>query len=80
VHSHANSLNESPHAHTVPHGTAGDGNVNVSAFTGAIPNATTVSTSSVATGISITNANAGSGNAHSIMQPTVIVNYILRVL
>jgi microcystin-dependent protein len=31
-------------------------------------------------GISIDNANAGSGNAHNNIQPTIIVNYLLRVL
>lgn len=37
-----------------------------------------VTTSSNPTGISIN--NAGSGNAHAIVQPTIICNYIIRVL
>jgi microcystin-dependent protein len=33
---------------------------------------------SATTGITI--QNAGSGNAHALLQPTIIVNYLLRVL
>jgi len=35
---------------------------------------------SATTGITITNANAGGGNAHNNVQPTIICSYIVRIL
>jgi len=84
VHSHANTLTDPGHAHDVRYqnanqgggGAAGivqsvSGSGNTTGAGGALTNTT---------GISINNANAGSGNAHQNMSPTIIVNYILRVL
>jgi microcystin-dependent protein len=51
---------------------AGGGSFNI--------NATTQSSASNTTGITITNANAGSGNPHAIIQPTIVCNYIIRII
>jgi microcystin-dependent protein len=32
------------------------------------------------TGITITNASAGSGSAHASVQPTIVCNYIMRII
>jgi len=44
------------------------------------PYGANLNTAAAATGISVTNSNAGGGSAHAILQPTIIVNYILRIL
>jgi microcystin-dependent protein len=80
-HSHANTLNDLGHTHSgiyVSSGFAASAGV-----TGAgAPNYGTPGTSGSnnSTPMSITNANAGSGSAHNNVQPTIIVNKILRVL
>lgn len=88
VHSHTNTLTDPSHNHA--DGFAGAnatasfgvttvgvaGNVNTQLGTATTNHAIT-STSS--TGISITNANAGSGTAHNNTQPSIILNYIIKV-
>jgi len=84
VHSHGNTLTDPGHKHDVRYfaanvGSSGGGVVqsiaespfNNTGINGAVLNTT---------GITINNANAGSGSAHNNVQPTIIVNYILRVL
>jgi microcystin-dependent protein len=76
-HNHGNTLTDPGHAHGgVPifpgtSGFASGSGVGVLYST---------STNAATTGISINNASAGSGNAHNNVQPTIISNYIIRVL
>jgi microcystin-dependent protein len=79
AHTHPNTLNESPHSHTVPNVmTIGGGQ---SVGTGANLVLSTATTSSVSTGITITNAaNTGGGNPFPVIQPSIIVPWILRVI
>ena len=35
---------------------------------------------SAVTGITITNATVGGGGAHAIVQPTMVCNYIIRII
>ncbi|MCK1742218.1 tail fiber protein [Bradyrhizobium sp. 139] len=76
-HSHANSLSDPGHSHpvTIP---SNSGNTGGGGAFGNIP--TSSNTSSATTSITITNASAGSGNAHNNTQPTIILNKILRVI
>jgi microcystin-dependent protein len=76
VHSHANSLNDTGHTHTISPTYTGVNSGAGSARSTFDPAST--NTGSATTGISITNANAGSGNAHNNVQPTLILNYIIR--
>jgi microcystin-dependent protein len=82
AHSHANTLADSGHTHTW--GPAGS-QANI-AGTGAAGTTAQYGTTSQATGsnnqapMTITNVNAGGGGAHAIVQPTIILNKILRVL
>jgi microcystin-dependent protein len=78
-HSHANTLNDPQHSHTITGGTVG-GTSTANLGTGGLgapiaPSA--IAVASALTGLTITNANAGSGNAHSIVQPTLICNHLL---
>jgi microcystin-dependent protein len=83
THSHANSLNETPHVHGTNKGLAGlAATSGLGGASGGIQyvNTTGENTSAASTGISINNASAGGGLAHAIVQPTIICNYIMRVL
>lgn len=80
AHTHVNTLTDPGHTH----GFAG----NVAA-SGAATNATGVAgstgtqinaTQSATTGITITNASAGGGGAHNNLQPTILVNCIMRII
>jgi len=76
-HSHANSLNDPGHFHTQQTSTF---NLNPSGGTsgGTLCGiATTINTGTSTTGMTITNANAGSGNAHNNVQPALIINKII---
>jgi microcystin-dependent protein len=83
AHSHANTLNDSGHQHTVGFEQAG---VAAAAGQGAsgdpqyVHSGTSVRTQFATTGMTITNANAGSGAAHAILQPTIIGNKLIRVI
>jgi len=74
--SHSHGVADPGHSHTVtvPTGTTVASGSALPLFN----SASAVATSSNATGISIN--NAGSGNAHAVVQPTIICNYIIRVL
>lgn len=77
VHSHANSLTDPGHTHNIQM----DSTVGVTAGnTGLRTSASVSGTNSATTGITISNANAGSGSAHAIVQPTIICNYIIRII
>jgi microcystin-dependent protein len=90
AHSHANTLADPQHTHAgnslMEQGTGSYlGNVSTGVAPGS-NNGTPFSANpgitigSASTGISITNANAGSGNPHAIVQPTIICNKIFRIL
>lgn len=76
-HTHANSLNDPGHTH--PHNAL---LANSSSSTGgggfSIPSNAAATINSATTGISITNASAGSGNAHNNTQPTIITRKCIR--
>lgn len=79
THSHANALTDPGHAHPLGQGNsvgAGVGAVSANPSIGFINGGIGSST----TGITITNANAGSASAHNIVQPTIVCNYILRII
>ena len=76
THTHTINITDPGHSHTFAMGN----NTGNSMPTGAGPQTNTVATASATTGISATATNSGSGNAHALLQPTIIVNYILRVL
>lgn len=86
AHSHANSLTDPGHGHTGHgrlQGTAGAG-TSTEAMQGGNNTASidtqTLIIASSTSGISITNANAGGGVAHNIVQPTIICNHIIRII
>lgn len=89
VHSHANTLNDPTHAHgpgsssNFLHDASGSPYYGVGNFTaggGTYININKYSlTAYAATGISITNANAGSGNYHNNMQPSAVVNWVIKL-
>lgn len=76
-HSHANSLSDPGHTHghnaQTGSTTTGGGGFPAGANGGATISAAT-------TGITITNASAGSGSAHNNTQPTMVLGFILRVI
>jgi microcystin-dependent protein len=78
-HSHPNTLNDSGHAHAIS--TAAPSSIGGGSI-GASPSSASgaVGTQSAVTGITLSNANAGSGNAHAIVQPTIVCNYIIRII
>jgi microcystin-dependent protein len=79
AHTHTNTLTDPGHTHNYTdssggvHGGTGTAGGN---STGLNATATTSST----TGVSITNASAGGGGAHNNVQPTIILNKILRII
>lgn len=81
AHTHNNSLNDSGHSHTQNGAGGGGVSGNIvfangnNASSGAIQ-----STASVLTGVTITNASAGGGGAHAMLQPTIIANKLLRII
>jgi microcystin-dependent protein len=79
-HSHANTLNDPGHSHSFTAGflTGGTGPGGASSGTQSANESLVTAASS--TGITINNANAGGGAAHAIVQPTIICNYIIRII
>jgi microcystin-dependent protein len=83
VHSHGNSLTDPGHSHVVGFEEAGvvsSNQLGTSTDPQYVHIASTVHTQSATTGITINNANAGSGTAHGIIQPTITCNYIIRII
>jgi microcystin-dependent protein len=80
THTHVNTLNDPGHSHIGVHvatgQNAGGADVNVGTGSHSIDDAVRSNT----TGITLTNASAGSAAAHNIVQPTIVCNYIIRVL
>jgi microcystin-dependent protein len=78
AHTHPNTLNDPGHSHShnaiSGSSTTGGGGFPCGGNIGAGINSNT-------TGITITNAsNTGGGNAHNNVQPTIVCNYIMRIL
>jgi microcystin-dependent protein len=77
--SHSHGVNDPPHTHSLPllnnviATVPGSG-----ALQGVSAGNTAINAGTASTGISI--QSAGSGGGHAMLQPTIIVNYILRVL
>lgn len=78
-HRHNNYLTDPTHGHSISRGgstwVGGGGPSNLDL----LRNSGSFSTSGSATGITITNVDAGGGEAHPSIQPTILCNYILRV-
>jgi microcystin-dependent protein len=79
VHSHANTLSDPGHSHTYQAPQVVPGLVPGGSFP-AVGGGVGATTVGAATGITINNANAGSGGAHAIVQPTIVCNYIMRII
>jgi len=78
AHSHPNSLNDPGHSHKYTDSSGGShGGSGLPGGSSGGENA--ASTLSSGTGISINNADAGGGSAHANVQPTIIINKIIRV-
>lgn len=82
AHTHANSLNDPGHIHSEA-GDSSSGGVSArivaQAGNGTNSSANGNTTVSALTGITITNASAGSGNAHAIVQPTILTTYYIKL-
>jgi len=80
THTHSNSLTDPGHFHVSTNandGTAGGNDLTVGSGT---HNVAVSRTAVTTTGVTITNASAGSASAHNIVQPTIITNYIIRII
>lgn len=76
VHSH--TLHDPGHGHTIPHGKVVDGTNTPGQLQGANTNGADIASNGSVTGITMD--NAGGGTAHAIVQPTIVCNYIMRIL
>ncbi|MDP1867012.1 MAG: tail fiber protein [Bradyrhizobium sp.] len=81
-HAHANSVNDPGHAHNYDKALPSPGMAGNQAGYYGLDNSywTPAGTAAAGTGISLNNANAGGGGAHKNVQPTIVCNYIMRVL
>lgn len=77
VHSHANTLNDPSHAHAMNGLTVVQGSGSPAIPAGNGPGGYSTATST--TGITISNANAGSGAAHSNMPPAFLGTFIIKL-
>jgi microcystin-dependent protein len=81
VHSHANVLTDPGHIHGTNWVEPGGGSVwDAASGSGSSVTINGPQTSSATTGIAIINANAGGGSAHPNVQPTIVCNYIMRIM
>jgi microcystin-dependent protein len=81
THSHANTLTDPGHVHLTDRANGQSPSIGTNAFaSNNVVNINNSSTSSSATGISISNAAAGGGGAHTVVQPTILCNYIIRII
>ena len=78
AHTHTNSLTDPGHTHNITVNTSGGGGTVTQGAAGGSAVGTAIVSNT--TGISITNASAGSGTAHNNVQPTIICNYIIRII
>ncbi|WP_271573763.1 phage tail protein [Bradyrhizobium sp. CCBAU 11361] len=78
-HSHANSLSDPGHTHSINPAAAPSGSTYASGPSTGIVNAGSVNaTQSATTGITINNASAGGGGAHNNVQPTLVCGMIIK--
>lgn len=78
-HTHVNTLTDPGHAHSG--GVTAVSNYNSpGGATTVVQSVTTGATGSNTTGVSINNVAAGGGGAHNNVQPTIVCNYIMRVI
>ncbi|HEV2153178.1 phage tail protein [Bradyrhizobium sp.] len=76
-HTHANTLSDPGHTH--PYVAVNNSEQKpASGGTAAYTSTTTVNTTSNTTGITITNVSTGGGGAHNNVQPTLVINYIIK--
>jgi microcystin-dependent protein len=82
AHTHANTLSDPGHAHSSFANSGDAANAGLTFESGGVGYGTAGSTSAATTGISINNASAGSSSPTPMrtVQPTIVCNYILRVL
>ena len=73
AHTHANSLTDPGHTHTL----ALQNTLSGTPSGGATVGGSGLSTGSSTTGVTITNASQGGGGAHAIVQPTIVLNKII---
>src|SRR5262249_49116012 len=77
-HTHTANVTDPGHVHTIA---ITANNAGGAPGGGAVTNtASTISTNSATTGISVSNTSTGGGGAHTILSPTMVLPYILRVL
>lgn len=80
AHTHPNTLSDPGHSHTYVRPNYAAGQIGGGGTPGST-NGTAVQTDATLTGITIANAaNTGGGGAHPNVQPTIIVNKLLRIL
>lgn len=83
-HTHAATVNDAGHGHPVANfnGTGSGGNNGLQGVSAANNTQTPSNLTAIAqpTGITVTNAGAGSGNSHPILNPCMVLPYILRVI
>jgi microcystin-dependent protein len=81
AHSHANTLTDPGHSHVTDRSNGQSPSVGTNGLgSNNLVNPSNGSTNSATTGISINNVNAGSGSAHNNVQPTIVCNYIIRII
>lgn len=75
THTHANTLSENPHSHTVGalSASGGSGTASGGGYSGVVN-----TSGSATTGITISNASQGGGGAHPNVQPSIVMNYIIK--
>jgi microcystin-dependent protein len=76
-HTHANTLTDPGHPHTQQGGGSGGTGGLAASSSSQSPSG---NTSTNTTGITINNAAQGGGGAHAIIQPTIVCNYIIRII
>jgi len=78
-HTHTATVNDPGHSHFMPNTqpTTGPGGYPSIGGRSWVPGDATNATESKTTGITVTNANAGTGNSQNV-QPTIILNYIIK--
>jgi microcystin-dependent protein len=78
AHTHTATVTDPGHFHTTSTQVRGTSTTNQFGGTGQGIAPITPSTDTATTGITVSNANTGSGSAHNNVQPTIILNYIIR--
>jgi len=76
-HIHANTLSDPGHSHG-HNATTGSSTTGGGGFPSGGSSAATINVAT--TGVSLINASAGGGGAHNNVQPTIVCNYIIRII